>query len=173
MLVQLFRLPTQELWVFNLEETNFKYYKRSTTVTYDSRVAVTINRPTTLINFRAVNYDHNAFRKIDPLKLSSVIHVFIRWTTDWVLREMLKARQRWLEDKKYFQDVWSNKKRNGVPGELSGITLGSDHRSPAPWAVSSSLSEDKTFSARVQHLHSRTFRRWWNEDGKHKHTIIC
>ena len=32
-----------------------------------------------------------------------------------------------------------------MPGELSGITLGSEHRSAAPWAVSSSLSEDKTF----------------------------
>ena len=46
----------------------------------------------------------------------------------------------------------------GTPGQLSGITFGSEYQSAVPWAVSSSPSEDKTFSARVQHLHSRTFR---------------
>ena len=43
---------------------------------------------------------------------------------------------------------------------------------------SSSLSEDKTFLAQVQHLHSRTFRRGWNQDRKHNYyyyhlLIIC
>ena len=37
-------------------------------------------------------------------------------------------------------------------------TLGLEHWSAAPWAVSSSLSEDKTILAQVTHQHSRTFR---------------
>ena len=42
---------------------------------------------------------------------------------------------------------------------MSGITLGSKHQGAAPWAESSRLGEDKTFTAWVQHLRSKNFQK--------------
>ena len=40
----------------------------------------------------------------------------------------------------------------GMPGKLSGITLGFENQNALPWVMSLSLGEDNTFLVLVQHL---------------------